>query len=45
MAASGSTYTDWIFWKNNLPGGISTGKRYEIDIIDGAGVQALLHQR
>jgi hypothetical protein len=36
---SGSSYTDCIFWKNNLPGGISTGKRYEIDIIDGAGVK------
>ena len=28
-----------IFWKNNLPGGISPGKRYEIDIVDGGGVK------
>jgi hypothetical protein len=36
---SGSTYVDCIFWKNNLPGGISPGKRYEIDIVDGSGVK------
>jgi hypothetical protein len=30
---------DSIFWKNNLPGGISPGKRYEIDIVDGGGVK------
>ena len=36
---SGSTYVNCIFWKNNLPGGISPGKRYEIDIVDGGGVK------
>ena len=36
---TGSTYIDTIFWKNNLPGGISPGPRYEIDITDGAGVR------
>ncbi len=36
---TGSGYVDCIFWKNNLPGGISPGKRYEIDIVDGGGVK------
>ena len=36
---TGSTYVDSIFWKNTLKGGISTGARYEIDIVDGAGVR------
>jgi parallel beta helix pectate lyase-like protein len=36
---TGSTYVDTIFWKNNLKGGISPGKRYELDIIDAAGVR------
>jgi hypothetical protein len=36
---SGSTYVDTIFWKNTLPGGISPGSRYEIDITDGSGVR------
>ncbi len=36
---TGSTYTDCIFWKNNLPGGISHGKRYDIDIVDGGGLK------
>jgi hypothetical protein len=35
----GSTYTETIFWKNTLPGGISSGSRYELDITDGAGVR------
>jgi hypothetical protein len=34
----GSTYVNTIFWKNNLPGGISTGARYEMDIGDAEGV-------
>jgi hypothetical protein len=34
----GSTYVNTIFWKNNLPGGISTGARYEMDIGDAGGV-------
>jgi hypothetical protein len=38
-AGRGSTYVDTIFWKNTLGGGISPGKRYEIDIEDGAGVR------
>lgn len=36
---SGSTYVDTIFWRNTLKGGISPGKRYELDIVDGAGVR------
>ena len=35
----GSTYVDSIFWNNTLPGGISPGSRYEIDIADGSGVR------
>jgi hypothetical protein len=38
-AGTGSTYVDSIFWKNTLAGGISPGSRYEIDIVDGAGVK------
>ncbi|MEP6918165.1 MAG: right-handed parallel beta-helix repeat-containing protein, partial [Acidobacteriota bacterium] len=36
---SGSTYVSTIFWKNTLGGGISAGPRYELDILQGAGVQ------
>ena len=36
---TGSTYVDSIFWKNTLGGGISEGGRYEIDIVDSAGVR------
>jgi hypothetical protein len=36
---SGSTYVDCIFWKNTLGGGISAGRRYELDITDGTGVR------
>ncbi len=36
---TGSTYVDSIFWKNTLPGGISPGRRYELDITDGGGVR------
>ena len=32
-------YRDCIFWQNISPGGISEGKRYEIDILDGTGVR------
>lgn len=35
----GSTYIDTIFWANTMAGGISPGKRYELDIEDGAGVR------
>ena len=35
----GSTYVDSIFWKNIMPGGISPGPRYELDIVDAAGVK------
>jgi hypothetical protein len=37
-AGTGSTYVDSIFWQNIAKGGISPGRRYEIDIEDGAGV-------
>jgi hypothetical protein len=41
---TGSTYVDCIFWKNTLAGGISPRSRYEIDIIDAAGVRgSLIH--
>jgi hypothetical protein len=36
---SGSTYVNSIFWRNTLKGGISPESRYELDIIDGAGVR------
>ena len=36
---SGSTYVDTIFWRNTRAGGISPGKRYELDITDGSGVK------
>jgi Right handed beta helix region len=38
-SGTGSTYVDSIFWKNTLAGGISPGKRYELDLDDGAGVR------
>jgi len=38
-SGSGSSYVNSIFWKNNIKGGISPESRYEIDIIDGAGVR------
>ena len=36
--AEGSTYRNNIFWKNNLPGGIAEGARYEMDIVNSGGV-------
>ena len=36
---TGSTYVDTIFWRNTLKGGISPASRYELDIVDGAGVR------
>ena len=38
-SGTGSTYVDTIFWKNTLAGGISQGARYELDILDAAGVR------
>ena len=38
-AGRGSSYVETIFWKNTLAGGISSGKRYELDLEDGAGVR------
>ena len=35
----GSSYVETIFWKNTLAGGISSGGRYELDIIDASGVR------
>ena len=37
--AEGSAYRNNIFWKNNLPGGIATGARYEMDIVNSDGVE------
>jgi len=37
--AEGSAYRNNIFWKNNLPGGIAEGARYEMDIVNSAGVE------
>jgi hypothetical protein len=34
-----SMYTNCIFWKNDLRGGISPGKRYEMDIRNGTNVR------
>lgn len=36
---SGSTYVESIFWQNTLPGGISPGRRYEMDVTDATGVR------
>lgn len=36
---SGSTYAESIFWRNTLPGGISPGRRYEMDVKDASGVR------
>ena len=38
-SGKGSTYVDSIFWMNSLAGGISPGRRYELDLDDGAGVR------
>jgi hypothetical protein len=35
----GSTYVESIFWRNTHAGGISPGRRYELDIADARGVQ------
>lgn len=35
----GSVYEDSIFWRNVRAGGISTGNRYEMDIVSAAGVR------
>ena len=35
----GNVYMNTIFWMNNAEGGISPGRRYEIDILDGSGVR------
>ena len=37
--AERSTYRNNIFWKNNLPGGIAKGARYEIDIVNSGGFE------
>ena len=34
-----NVYARCIFWMNNATGGISPGGRYEIDILDGRGVE------
>lgn len=36
--SSRSTYTDCIFWQNTHDGGISSGGRYELDILAGSRV-------
>jgi hypothetical protein len=36
---TGSVYFNTIFWRNSLPGGISRGKRYELDVLDGEKVR------
>ncbi|MEZ6060776.1 MAG: right-handed parallel beta-helix repeat-containing protein [Planctomycetaceae bacterium] len=36
---TGNSYTNCIFWKNTKEGGISPEHRYELDILDGAGVK------
>ena len=37
--AERSTYRNNIFWKNDLPGGIAKGARYEMDIVNSGGVE------
>ena len=37
--AEGSEYRNNIFWKNNLPGGIARGARYEMDVVNSDGVE------
>lgn len=40
----GSTYAESIFWRNTRSGGISPGRRYELDIDDARGVtKCLIH--
>jgi hypothetical protein len=39
---SGNIYTDSIFWRNEGEGGVSTGSRYELDILDGSNVRGCL---
>jgi hypothetical protein len=36
---TGSTYVESIFWRNTLGGGISPGRRYELDITNADGVR------
>ena len=36
--AEDSEYRNNIFWKNNLPGGIAWGARYEMDVVNSDGV-------
>lgn len=35
---TGNVYRNCIFWRNERPGGISPGARYELDILDAQGV-------
>jgi hypothetical protein len=35
----GNRYVDSIFWRNDRPGGIAPGARYELDLLDGSGVE------
>ena len=35
-------YTDSIFWRNEIEGGISKGPRYELDILDGSNVRGCM---
>ncbi|NKB67424.1 MAG: hypothetical protein GKR89_10215 [Candidatus Latescibacteria bacterium] len=35
---TGNRYSDSIFWMNTAGGGISPGRRYEIDLLDGSGL-------
>ena len=37
--SSRNTYQSCIFWMNTLAGGISTGPRYELDILSGVNVR------
>ena len=34
----GNIYTNTLFWMNKRGGGISPGRRFEMDILDGAAV-------
>jgi hypothetical protein len=37
-----SVYRDSIFWRNDLGGGVSPGERYDLEILDGRGVEGCL---
>lgn len=41
-ASSGNAYLDSVFWRNDAPGGVVRGARYELLAADGSGVSGCL---